>query len=344
MEDQGGASVRIEKLTDSNLYIWKQKIQLLLSLKDVDLHIIEIGVPDVSDSGDRRTWLRGDNKFKAIIGLSLLDEHLGHVRDCETAKQMWEAILNVFERHTLLNKLAPQRRFYTVTMQNDEKVFAYINRVKQLAARLKSMNVDIDDKEMAIAVLNGLPARFESLIAALDAVGSEDKMFSLEFVKSRLLQEEQRAEMKDKPSSSHKDSPLMNRVPRTGRPSRDMHCTNCGRSGHTASHCWGNDINGLRPTPPTSYKSRKNQDRKPAAFVSREREEKHRVTFESDEAYTCLMTKIEQSTVQSHSSSWLVDAGCTAHMPIWRLTALSSPTTNPCKKSQLKWVQKPRQE
>ena len=60
------------------------------------------------------------------------------------------------------------------------------------------MNVDIDDKEMAMAVLNGLPARFESLIVALDALGSEDKMFSLDFVKSRLLQEEQRAEMKDK--------------------------------------------------------------------------------------------------------------------------------------------------
>ena len=60
--------------------------------------------------------------------------------------------------------------------------------------------------------------------------------------------------------------------------------------------------------------SRKNQDRKPAAFVSNEREEKPRVTFESDEAYTCLMAKIEQSTVQSHSISWLVDSACTAHM------------------------------
>ena len=112
-------------------------------------------------------------------------------------------------------------------MQNDEKVLAYINRVKQLAAILTPMNVEIDDKEIVMAVLNGLPARFEILIVALDALGSEDKMFSLEFVKSRLLQEEQRAEMKDKPFSSSKESALMNRVPSTGRPSRDMHCTNC---------------------------------------------------------------------------------------------------------------------
>ena len=91
------------------------------------------------------------------------------MRDCETAIEMWETILNVFERHTLLNKLSARRHFYTVAMQSNEKVLAYINRVKQLATRLKSMKVDIDDKEIAMAVLNGLPARFESSIVALDA-------------------------------------------------------------------------------------------------------------------------------------------------------------------------------
>ncbi len=47
------------------------------------------------------------------------------------------------------------------------------------------MGVDIDDKEMAMAVLNGLPERFNSLISALDALGNEDEAFSLDFVKRR---------------------------------------------------------------------------------------------------------------------------------------------------------------
>ena len=200
------------------------------------------------------------------------------------------------------------------------------------------MNVEIDDKEIAMAVLNGLPARFESLIVALDAVGSEDKMFSLEFVKSRLLQEEQRAEMKDKPFSSNKDSALMNRVPGAGRPSRDMHCTNCGRSGHTASHCWGKDINCRRPTPPTSYKSGKNQDRKPAAFVSHEKEETPPVTFESDQEYTCLITKIEQSTVQSHSASWLLDSACTVGNVEYAAWNMHCTIVQYCKGGRYAWL------
>ena len=73
-------------------------------------------------------------------------------------------------------------------MVSGEKVLTYINLVKQLASILKSMDVLIGDKELAMAVLNGLPRNFESLIVALDALGNDDKAFTFEFVKSRLLQ------------------------------------------------------------------------------------------------------------------------------------------------------------
>ncbi len=39
-------------------------------------------------------------------------------------------------------------------------MLVYINRVRQTASVLQSMDVTIDDKEMAMAVLNGLPSRF----------------------------------------------------------------------------------------------------------------------------------------------------------------------------------------
>ena len=69
MEDQGGGSVRIEKLTDSNFYVWKQKIQILLALKDVSEHVTEREDPGVPNSDEHKQWLRSENKAKAIIGL-----------------------------------------------------------------------------------------------------------------------------------------------------------------------------------------------------------------------------------------------------------------------------------
>lgn len=91
-------------------------------------------------------WRKGDRKARAIIGLSRSDEHLEHVRDVSSAKEMWQVILNVFERHTSLNKLSARTKFYTVNTESGEKVLTYLNRVKQLASTLKCMGVDVDEE------------------------------------------------------------------------------------------------------------------------------------------------------------------------------------------------------
>ncbi len=89
------------------------------------------------------------------------------------------SILNLFERHTLLNKLTTRRNFYTATMHENEQIITYVNRVRSSPPPSSQMGVEIDDKELAMAVLNGLPERFDSLICALDALGNDNDTFLL---------------------------------------------------------------------------------------------------------------------------------------------------------------------
>ena len=328
--DESSSSVRIEKLNDSNFHTWKRKIQLLLAYRDLEDYIHD---DRPTDEAAQTKWDRGDRKAQAVIGLSLSDEHLEHVSDATSAKEMWHALLNVFERHTLLNKLAARRKFYTVTMEEGEKVLTYVNRVQHLAAVLRSMSVVIDDKEMAMAVLNGLPPRFDSLIVALDALGNEDKIFSLDFVKSRLLQEEQRADMREVEETRTKNAALFNNARNQGPPIRRRHCTNCGRDGHSAERCWGKDINGRRPAPPQGYRppprnNRLTRPEKQSAFVGRTREvAQDNGTTDMpliDEAeYTCLMSKLVKSEAPRRSSSWIIDSACTSHMTFDRSAFIS---------------------
>ena len=196
-------------------------------------------------------WKKNDRKARAIIGLSISDEHLEHVCDVETAKEMWRAIVDVFERHTLLNKLSARRRFYTVTMEHGEKMLTYLNRVKQLVGTLEPMGVEIDDQELAMAALNGLPSTYESLIVPLDAIRNEERFFTFELVKSRLLQEGQRALERESPHLDPKSSALVGvsgfdggKFPKCENKFANVHCNNCGNLGHTPSHCWGNNIDG----------------------------------------------------------------------------------------------------
>ncbi len=58
------------------------------------------------------------------------------------------------------------------------------------------MGVDIDDSERAMALLNGLPHQYDALISALDALGTEESVVHFDFVKARVIQEEQRTAMR----------------------------------------------------------------------------------------------------------------------------------------------------
>lgn len=145
-----------------------------------------------------KAWCLADRKARSLIVLSLSDEHLEHVQTAATAKEMWVIILHTFERHTLLHELATRRRFYTAAMNTNGSFFT-VCVPSYPEATVKSMDVTIDEKEVAMAVLNGMPPRFDNLIVVLDALGNEDTVFTLEFVKSRWLQEDDRAQRGQNP-------------------------------------------------------------------------------------------------------------------------------------------------
>ena len=109
---------------------------------------------------------------------------------------MWQAIKNVLERHNLLKKLSARRKLYTATKEESEKVLKYSNRIRQLACTLRSMNVLIAEIEMAMVFFNGLPDEYRALISAIDAIDSEGRELSWEYIKARLLQDEKRIKMR----------------------------------------------------------------------------------------------------------------------------------------------------
>lgn len=166
---------------------------------------------------------------------------------------------------------------------------------------------------MATAALNGLPLSYESLIVALDALGNDNDTFTFDLVKSRLLQEQQRSFQRHPKFNEGRASALVDTGTRGARRSSkrfaDHRCEKCGNLGHRASHCWGKDVSGKRPSNPKFADGIKNKD---SALLTEHGKDKESASCESD--FVCIISKLRKSKYPKRASSWILDSGCTAHM------------------------------
>ena len=90
-------------LSNSNYHYWKIRIEHLLILKDLQNFLYDD--PPTSTPAEIASWIKKAKK----AGLSLSNDLLENVRDVTSAKDMWTSIKNIFERHTLLNKLTARK-------------------------------------------------------------------------------------------------------------------------------------------------------------------------------------------------------------------------------------------
>eukprot|EP00171_Calliarthron_tuberculosum_P015178 IDg15178t1 len=67
---------------------------------------------------------------------------------------------------------------------------------KPLHSAEELIEVTIDDQELAIAVLNCLSANYGTIITALDAIEVDGDSFTLDKLRSRLLQHEKRKSLR----------------------------------------------------------------------------------------------------------------------------------------------------
>lgn len=122
-----------------------------------------------------------------------------------------------------------------------ESVLNSANRIRQLAASLKSIIVVVEESQKSMALLNGLRDQYDPLISTLDTLGSEDTYLKFEFVKSHVMQEEQRIDIRSNVALSKSESAgLVTEQHDHNAKSRNHprpNCPYCVKLGHHESSC-----------------------------------------------------------------------------------------------------------
>ena len=182
----------INKFDGDNFNLWKFRMKMILEEKDLWQYVEEKKKPSNTEIGYEiliQEWDRKSRRAMITICLNLTDAQLVNVQSASSAKEAWDTLVQLYETKDLSNRLFLRRKFFTVQMANHEHMITYINRVKVMADKLAAIGASVEEEDIVMTLLSGLPENYNNLIVALE-VKIDD--LTLDSVTARLLHEEAR--------------------------------------------------------------------------------------------------------------------------------------------------------
>jgi hypothetical protein len=160
----------VEKLSDTSHFSdWAMQMEALLEEKE--LWDIVTGDEPLPTSGPNskamKAYVRKQKLAKAKIILHLDKSQLPHAR-FNTAKEIWDNLERIHRTRGFGTLLAMRRRFFTM-VKGDLTMAAWIASVRDAAHRLEAADFEVKDIDLIVALTQGLPIEYASLIVSLDA-------------------------------------------------------------------------------------------------------------------------------------------------------------------------------
>lgn len=184
---------------------------------------------------------------KAILSLSVEKSVVVHIRDCTSAKAIWDKLKERYEDKGLSRKIGLLRKLISVRFEDKNDMQSYVDEVMECSQKLTGIGFEIGDEWLAAILLVGLNDSFSPFIMGIEASGTQ---LSSDKIISKLM---------DSQAAENKNGEALFNKKKTGSKSKfaGKTCYNCGKKGHTSKVC-------------RSPKTEKNIDEKASANVASE--------------------------------------------------------------------------
>lgn len=248
----------IQQFTGEKYSVWKFRVKALLDELNV-LHVVNNEPPEVITD----EWRKCDSTAKSVIVEYLSDSFLDFVKDNVTARNIFLALDNIYERRSLATQLALRKKLLTLRLQSEVTLMQHFINFDSIIADLVAAGAVLDELDKISHLLLTLPSSYDGIATALETLG--DDTLTLAFVKTRLLdfevklhdEERQTTSLKilstaagpsgHKGTSKKKWKPRVNNKKQWRRPYFPKNtqykfnkkaCEHCGRRNHEKSDCY----------------------------------------------------------------------------------------------------------
>ena len=183
--------LEITKLTKENYPTWKFKAKHLLTAKGLFGYVdgSETAPGSSASADEKKQYQSRRAKAHSHIVLSVSDELLYLITECEDAKDTWEKLQSHFERDSLANRLFVKKKYFRTVVSENALIESHLRDMKEITNKLAAIKAPVSEEDQVVTLLGSLPESYDTLVTALEAHGDR---LTLAYVTNALLNEEQK--------------------------------------------------------------------------------------------------------------------------------------------------------
>lgn len=238
---------RVDKLKNvENWSVWKFKVRVILKAYQC-WNVIEgtCTKPKPLESGASteakkryddllKAYNKSDATAQRIIVTTVEEQPTLHIIDCETAKDMWDTLVNVYERKSQASIHLLQEQWFTLAKDECDDIATHAAKIEALAHRLDLMGEKVGDSMVMTKILLTLPPYLDYFPSAWESTPESERTKTN--LISRLVAEELRHNKRDENALAAKAffKKNKNTKQKNWKPGK---CHKCHQQGHWARDC-----------------------------------------------------------------------------------------------------------
>lgn len=298
------ATSSLRKFDGKNFSVWRCQLEAYLTVRDCINPLYNsrpLSTPNDKDKEVtlklQESWDNQNKMARAIIFLALCDEQAILVCHLETAKLIWERLLEANEQRSQSSRVVLMRQFCDSTMREGERIMDYVSRVQRVFIQLRESGTAVTEETLVGRIVGGLTSSYHVFItnwgnnpnlkqtmAELIPRLTAEEILMKKFKKADTVAmvAERSTGQRSNRGNSKKTSENKSRKP-TEDAKKRFKCYKCGQKGHFRSECKsGNKSSNTKPDQP--------------------------------EEAVVAEGIVAEANAAVHEGEWILDTGATEHM------------------------------
>lgn len=286
----------------TNYNNWKYRIGILLDEKGLtqyiekDLHVI---LETEKDQAKRDQLITNEKKCKSILVRCIHDSQLEYVKDKTTAKDMYDVLQSVFERKSIAGQLLLRKQLLTLKFDENDNINNHFLVFDKIVRDLKAIGATTEEIDIVCHLLLTLPKSFDNLVTALETL--DHSKLSLEFVKSRILDENSKKNDNGDNNELHESTAMYNK-------GKQLVCYGCGKPGHVKSKCFRNKNKNRK------HKFNNNSSGSANSALNDDENLLYCSNNYDEQSFTANKSEVSLHTDDNAKITFILDSGATEHM------------------------------